>query len=237
MWTTETEALRSWGAEKLRFLSFPVPQLLSCVAALLLLTATPARAELAFFANGRHLSVASHRIENGSLVLQLRGGGEMVCEPSAIARFAPDEVPYPEPVGVVAEVERALADAPAPFATLIDEAASAHGVPAALVRAVIQAESGFDERARSPKGAMGLMQLMPGTARQYAVADPYDPRANIDAGTRHLRSLLDRFPVREALAAYNAGQSAVERFGGVPPYAETRTYVARVLQLARISAN
>jgi soluble lytic murein transglycosylase-like protein len=74
---------------------------------------------------------------------------------------------------------------------------------------------------------------MPATARQYAVANPYDPASNIDAGIRHLRSLLERFPPALALAAYNAGVAAVERFGGVPPYAETRSYVSRILELAR----
>ena len=78
---------------------------------------------------------------------------------------------------------------------------------------------------------MGLMQLMPDTARRYAVRQPYDPAANIEAGTRHLRSLLDRFPLALALAAYNAGEAAVERFQGIPPYPETRDYVARILQL------
>jgi soluble lytic murein transglycosylase-like protein len=213
-----------------------------CGLLAVLAIAAPARAELAYFANGRHLSIAGHHLDNGSLVLELRDGGEMVCDPSTIARFAPDEVPYPAPIASAAAGGRTSAadpsaaiGGPAPFADLIQAAAAAHGVPADLVRAVIQAESGFDQRARSPKGAMGLMQLMPDTAREYALADPYDPRANIDAGTRRLRALLDRFPVREALAAYNAGSTAVERFGGVPPYAETRTYVARVLQLARIS--
>jgi soluble lytic murein transglycosylase-like protein len=80
---------------------------------------------------------------------------------------------------------------------------------------------------------MGLMQLMPATARQYAVRDPYDPAANIDAGTRHLRSLLDRFPLSLALAAYNAGEAAVQRYGGIPPYPETQSYVSRVLRLIR----
>ncbi len=77
---------------------------------------------------------------------------------------------------------------------------------------------------------MGLMQLMPGTARQYAVADPYEPQANIEGGIKYLRSLLDRFELRLALAAYNAGEAAVRRFGGVPPYPETRQYVDRVLE-------
>jgi soluble lytic murein transglycosylase-like protein len=145
-------------------------------------------------------------------------------------------VPYPEPAEATAssDGEGALS-VDTPFAELISRAASTYGVDASLVRAVIEAESGYDRRARSPKGAMGLMQLMPDTVRQYAVTDPYDPAANIDAGTRHLRALLDRYPVREALAAYNAGVAAVDRFGGVPPYAETRTYVSRVIQLAKIS--
>ena len=96
---------------------------------------------------------------------------------------------------------------------------------------VISVESNFERHARSRKGAMGLMQLMPTTARQYAVGDPYDPRSNIEAGARHLRVLLDRFDVSLALAAYNAGEGAVLRFGGIPPYPETREYVRRILRL------
>jgi soluble lytic murein transglycosylase-like protein len=115
---------------------------------------------------------------------------------------------------------------------IIEKASAAQGVDATLVRALIQVESHYESRARSPKGAMGLMQLMPATARQYAVADPYDPVSNIEAGIKHLKSLLDRFTVELALAAYNAGEAAVQRFRGVPPYAETRSYVDRILRLA-----
>jgi soluble lytic murein transglycosylase-like protein len=79
---------------------------------------------------------------------------------------------------------------------------------------------------------MGLMQLKPDTARQYALRDPYDPQSNIEAGIKYLKSLLDRFPVRLALAAYNAGSATVEHFQGIPPYPETRDYVARILQIA-----
>jgi soluble lytic murein transglycosylase-like protein len=116
-----------------------------------------------------------------------------------------------------------------PFANLIAASATTHGVDVRLVHAVIEAESNYQPRARSPKGAKGLMQLMPATARQYAVRDPYDPKANIEAGVRHLKDLLSRFDVGLALAAYNAGEATVRRYGGLPPYAETRSYVARIL--------
>jgi soluble lytic murein transglycosylase-like protein len=203
--------------------------------------AIPAHADLVYFTSGRSLSVKSHRFDGDKLVLALRGGGEIVCEPSAIARIAPDEVPYPEPASAVIEQAAVQPDAvdfaalvnPGVFNPIIERASAEHGVDARLVRAVIQVESGYRPRARSRKGAMGLMQLMPETARLYSVADPNDPATNIDAGTRHLRTLLDRFDLAHALAAYNAGAGAVERFRGIPPFPETRSYVARVLKLVR----
>jgi soluble lytic murein transglycosylase-like protein len=117
------------------------------------------------------------------------------------------------------------------FDPLIEQFSAEHGVDPTLVRAVIQVESDYQPRARSSKGAMGLMQLMPETARRYAVRDPYDPASNIRAGVTHLKALLDRLPLNLALAAYNAGEVSVRRFGGVPPYVETRTYISRVLAL------
>ena len=211
---------------------------------LLALHASFADAELVFFSTGRSVSVKGHRAEGASLVLMLRGGGEMVLEASLVARIEPDEVPYPEPAppvrpapdttteGTNAGVRSVRLQPDPRYDPIIDRAAARHGVDATLVRAVIQVESAYQSRARSLKGAMGLMQLMPTTARQYAVADPYDPESNIEAGTRHLRLLLERLPLTLALAAYNAGEAAVQRFRAVPPYPETREYVARVLQLA-----
>jgi hypothetical protein len=121
---------------------------------------------------------------------------------------------------------------------LIQEHATVHQVRPDLVRAVIQTESAFDSRARSVKGAQGLMQLMPDTAVQYAVLDPYDPNENIRAGVAYLRDLLTRYEGNEelALAAYNAGPTAVDKYGQhVPPYRETRAYVERVRNATAIS--
>lgn len=116
---------------------------------------------------------------------------------------------------------------------LIDRHARERGLDPSLVRAVVQAESGYNARAVSNKGALGLMQLMPATAVELAVATPFDPEENLRGGTRYLRALLERFggDVTLALAAYNAGPTAVERYGGVPPYPETVEYVRRVLSL------
>ena len=114
---------------------------------------------------------------------------------------------------------------------IIAEHSSFHGVRADLVHAVIQAESAFNPMARSIKGAMGLMQLMPATAIAYGVSNAYDPVQNIRAGVAYLRGLLNRYSQNEelALAAYNAGPSAVEKYGGtVPPYRETRNYVSKI---------
>lgn len=119
----------------------------------------------------------------------------------------------------------------AAFEPLIAEHSAMNGVNPDLVRAVIQAESAFDPRARSHKGAMGLMQLMPATAAEYNVLDAFDPAENIRAGVAYLRSLLTRFShnVELALAAYNAGPGAVKKYGGtVPPYRETRNYIAKI---------
>ena len=210
---------------------------------------SPASAEIVYLTSGRTVNVAGHRVEGDMVVLSLRSGGEMTMAASLIARFAPDEVPWVAPkvagevgqvagVGTVGEVG-AVASAPALVApahveALIAKAAAEHAVDPNLVRAVIKVESAYRPKARSHKGAMGLMQLMPATAREYGVRDAYDPAQNINAGVKHLRSLLDRFEVRLAVAAYNAGAGAVQRYGGIPPYRETRDYVRKVLAFAGV---
>lgn len=119
------------------------------------------------------------------------------------------------------------------FEGTIYSAARRHNLDPALIKAVIRAESGGDVDARSQKGAMGLMQLMPDTAAELFVANPFDPESNIWGGAKYLRQMMDRFGgnVRLALAAYNAGPASVERSGGIPPFRETREYVDRVLTL------
>jgi soluble lytic murein transglycosylase-like protein len=115
---------------------------------------------------------------------------------------------------------------------VVNSASGRYRLDPDLVNSVIKAESGFNARAVSPKGAQGLMQLMPGTAAELGVPNAFDPEANVEGGTKYLRELLERydFDLVKALAAYNAGPQRVEQFGGVPPYYETRAYVARVVR-------
>ncbi len=123
------------------------------------------------------------------------------------------------------------------FDQLIERVASREGIDENLVRAVVEVESGFRPDAVSSAGAIGLMQLMPQTAKSLGVGDPFDPVANLVGGARFLRTLLGRFQsVPLALAAYNAGPAAVEEFGGVPPYAETKAYVSKVLEAQQRNA-
>ena len=133
------------------------------------------------------------------------------------------------PMGPALERQR-----PEHYDGVIERTARIHGLPAALVKAVIRAESNFDAGARSTKGAMGLMQLMPDTAQAMGVRDPWKAEENVRGGTRYLRSMVNRYgDVRLALAAYNAGPRAVDRYGAIPPYQETQEYVRRVLAYYR----
>jgi hypothetical protein len=225
-------------------MNFKALGFVSAAALALLATAVPASAEIVFLTSGRTLSVKNHKIDGESIVLTLRSGGLVTCDKALISRIVPDEVPYPEPPAVVSEpAVSALVDedegqnrsllAGTPYGEIITSVSEAHGVDPMLVRALIQVESGYRPGARSRKGAMGLMQLMPSTAKEYKVRNPFEPKANIEAGIKHLKSLIDKFERLDlSLAAYNAGPGAVKRFNGVPPYRETRNYVTRILSIA-----
>jgi len=152
---------------------------------------------------------------------------------AASAATGTDRVPAPNAVqnaraGTLAFPARPVAD----LNQVVNDASDRYRLDPDLVTSVIKAESAFNARAVSPKGARGLMQLMPGTASQLGVPNAFDPQANVEGGTKYLRELLERynFDLVKALAAYNAGPEKVERFGGVPPYYETRAYVARIVK-------
>ena len=229
--------MRNWGHH-----SRWAPVLVGAgVAALVSAAAATARADILVFKTGRAMSVQAYRVDGGLATMVLRDGGEVSFPVGLIEVVRPDEVPYPVPqAALVADRAPAAVASPRaailppldtrPFAGLIASVAERQGVEARLVHAVIEVESNYQSRARSAKGAKGLMQLMPETARQYAVRNPYDPLTNIDAGVSHLKRLMSRFDLSTALAAYNAGEATVLRYGGLPPFPETQAYVQQVLQ-------
>jgi hypothetical protein len=198
--------------------------------------AASANAEIVYLSSNRTLSVKGHRVDGDSITLILRNGGEVTVDKSLIEKIVGDEVPYPEPT-VLQSASQALGAGAdlleeTPYDEIISAMSEAHGVDPLLVRALIQVESNYKARARSPKGAMGLMQLMPSTAKEYNVRNPFEPRANIEAGIKRLKTLIDKWGTEVALAAYNAGEGAVMKFNGIPPYQETRNYVTKILALA-----
>jgi len=196
----------------------------SAIFATLGLVALPAAAsaDIALLSTGATMKVSAQRAEGDTIVLVLKGGGEVGVPASMLRGIVPDEV---------LEEIRPTGAGPVDLERLVAEAAERHSLDPALVMAVVGVESGFQAQAVSSKGAQGLMQLMPRTAREMGVADAFDPAANLDGGSRYLSSLVARYEgdLTRALAAYNAGMGAVARHGGVPPYAETRRYVQKVL--------
>lgn len=191
------------------------------------LTALAWGGEFVVLENGQRLYADRHERE-GAVVRLFAYGGMSEFDASRVVAVEREETVE---AAAPAEPETAAAPVPRTARDLVDEAAHRHGLPAGFVRSVVTAESGWNPAAISPKGAIGYMQLMPGTARALG-ADPHDPAQNIEAGVAYLRALLVQYngDTARALAAYNAGPGAVSRYGGVPPYRETRTYVQRVLR-------
>jgi soluble lytic murein transglycosylase-like protein len=197
----------------------------------ILLAGAATAGEYAVLANGARLHVDRHAAD-GAKVRLYYSTGFVELASTAVVGYEVEEYVAPEAVAAVAApvtpASGLVAESLTPL-ELADAAADRYGLPRVLVRSVMAAESGFEPLAISPKGAIGLMQLMPGTA-QVLGADPHDPAQNVDAGTRYLRDLLEKYNygLRHALAAYNAGPGAVDKYNGVPPYRETIDYISRI---------
>ena len=197
--------------------------------------------EYAVFASGARMHVDRHEAD-GAKVRLYQGSGFVELNAAAVRSYEAEEYEPPVAAADVATVAAPELSAmaipprtPTPL-ELADAAADRYGLPRELVRSVMAAESGFQPLAISPKGAIGLMQLMPGTA-QVLGADPHDPAQNVDAGARYLRDLLERYNygLRHALAAYNAGPGAVDKYNGVPPYRETINYISRIEKKLKVA--
>jgi hypothetical protein len=211
-------------------------------AVLLLFAASGVRAELIVFDTGRVVKAAGYRLLSEQIEIRLPGGGSYLADLSRVERIVDDEVVVDsivveeDPPGPGTAYDLSYRPDRGPlFATVydgvIEREAKSHDIDASMVSALIRAESNFQPRAVSRKGARGLMQLMPATAKRLSVQRPFDPGSNVRGGVKYLRELVDRFGHHPelVLAAYNAGEGAVETYGGVPPYRETIEYVNRIL--------
>ncbi len=197
------------------------------VLALLLLAVCARAGEYAVLASGARLRVDRHE-QAGAKVRLFMNGGSVEMDAAQIAGFEREEYVPPKAAAAKAPAGKAGADARA----LVAAAANKYGIDEKLLHSLVKAESGYRVGAISPKGAIGLMQLMPETAKSYG-ADPTDPAQNVETGTRYLAELLTKYDggLYRALAAYNAGPGAVAKYNGqIPPYAETQQYIRRVLR-------
>jgi len=218
---------------------------------LLLAAAAPAGADIALFTDGRSMKIDAYKVSGETEIqLTLKNGGKLTIPIERLERIVDDEV---VPVEVVAEIKKTVEHEgifpklswrydekrgpifKSKFDKLIVEAAKKFDVDAALVSAVIQAESDFNPQEVSNKGARGLMQLMPATATRYGVTNSYDPTANVYGGVRYLKWLLQTFEGNAdfAVAAYNAGEGNVWKYNGVPPFRETINYINRIARHVR----
>lgn len=209
------------------------------VGILILVVAPPGRAELVILRGGHVLKVSAYEVDDERARLVLLGGGTLTVPMMNVVRILDDEIEIvDERLTEVANPGLVLVFRPGqeppstPYGELIFAAAERHGLNPELVAAMVRVESAFQPSVVSPKGARGLMQLMPATASRFGVAvhELENPERNLEAGTSYLAWLLRRFgedPSR-VLAAYNAGEGSVDRYGGVPPYRETQNYLKRI---------
>ena len=190
-------------------------------------------ADILFLKSGKTLKIDALSCDSTQCIASF-AGGDIQLRPVDVVRVESDEEvdPEPRPADPQAPAAAAGPRSPQTLDQMVASAAQKYALPRSLVRAVARAESALNPKAVSPKGAQGVMQLMPGTARELGVQNVFDPSENIDAGARLLRQLLEKYDghVAEALAAYNAGEGAVARHKGVPPYSETRGYIRKVVK-------
>ncbi|HXI14183.1 MAG TPA: lytic transglycosylase domain-containing protein [Thermoanaerobaculia bacterium] len=239
-----------------RYFSHLPAMRLACIALLAFGGAHRVAADIVLFSDGRSMKVSSYRTEGSSIELALASGGTLLVPLERVERILDDEViPVVPEVAKVEPPASVLPTAVFPtrswkfneenkplfkskYNDVILAAAKKFDVDASLVSAVIKAESDYNPRTVSHKGARGLMQLMPGTALRFGVVDSFDPVANIHAGTRYLRWLLNKFDGNAdlAVAAYNAGEGNVWKYKGVPPFRETIQYINRIARHIRKSA-
>lgn len=201
------------------------------VLSLLLLAGLVQAGEYAVLDNGFRIPAQSHEVR-GEVTCLLTEGGQIEVPTASVIRFEQEDYVPPAAVPEVFHEPPTLSPK-----ELVDEAAQRYGLPPEILHSVAAIESSYRAGAVSPKGAIGVMQLMPGTARGLN-ADPHDLEQNVDAGARHLRDLLLKYDggVFHALAAYNAGSGAVAKYGGIPPYRETQLYVEKVMRRYRESS-
>ena len=230
---------------------FPAPMVRNALIAMLVLAALPACADIALLTDGRSMKIDAYKlVDESEIQLTLKNGGKITMPLVRVERIVDDEI---VPVEIVAEIKKAVEHEGifpklswrydekrgpifrSKYDKLIVEAAKKFDIDAALVSAVIKAESDFNPREYSNKGAQGLMQLMPGTALRFGVTNAWDPVANIHGGVRYLRWLLETFDGNAdfAVAAYNAGEGNVWKYNGVPPFRETMAYVRRIAKHIR----
>ena len=220
------------------------------LATAFLIAAHGASASIAVFSDGRTQKIDAYLVEDDLIHLTLQGGGKISMSLLRIDRIVDDEIVTAE---VVEEVKKIVEEGgvfprrswrfsedsmplfKSKYNDIIVKAARFHDVDAALVSAVIKAESDYDPKTLSHKGARGLMQLMPATAKRFGVNDSFDPEQNIYAGTRYLRWLLDKFEDNAdlAVAGYNAGEGNIMKYDGVPPFRETVNYINRIARHIR----
>jgi Transglycosylase SLT domain len=220
------------------------------MTAVLILAANAASASIAVFADGRTQKIDGYQVEEDIIHLNLQGGGKISMSLLRIDRIVDDEIVTPEVVEEVKKIveeggvfprrswrfnEESMPLFKSKYNDIIVRAARYHDIDAALVSAVIKAESDYDPKTVSHKGARGLMQLMPATAKRFGVTNSFDPEQNIYAGTKYLRWLLDKFGDNAdlAVAGYNAGEGNIKKYDGVPPFRETVNYINRIARHIR----